>query len=126
MRPPRSRRTSRARVATTPDQASWRSLDELARRAHEGDAEARAELVAEATPLLRRMARRYAGRGVELEDLVQDAVVGLLRGLARYEPERGTPFMAWARLWVRQALQQALAERLRPLRLPTHVLWGPA
>ena len=74
-------------------------------------------------PFLRRWAARYAGRGVEMDDLVQDAVVGLLRALERYEPDRGTPFLAFARWWVRQALQQAVAESSRPVRLPTHVLW---
>src|SRR5206468_894428 len=74
-------------------------------------------------PWLRRLARRYAGRGVELGDLEQDAIVGLLRALMRFDPARGTPFWAYARWWVRQALQQAVAERSRAVRLPTHVLW---
>jgi RNA polymerase sigma factor (sigma-70 family) len=54
---------------------------------------------------------------------VQDAVVGLLRALERFDPARGVPFGAYARHWVRQALQQAVAESMRPYRLPTHVLW---
>jgi RNA polymerase sigma factor (sigma-70 family) len=87
------------------------------------DAAARARAVEEAMPLLRRWAARYRGEGVEMEDLVQEAVVGLLRAFERYDPERGVPFPAWARWWVRQALQQAVAESTRPVRLPTHVLW---
>jgi len=98
-------------------------LDRLARLAVEGDADARAQVVEEAMPYLRRWARRYAGRGMDLDDLVQDATVGLLRALERYEPERGVPFLGYARFWVRQSLQQAVAEHLRPVRLPTHVLW---
>jgi RNA polymerase sigma factor (sigma-70 family) len=49
-------------------------------------------------------------------------VVGVLRALTRFEPQRG-PFLPWARLWVRQAMQQAVAESSRPVRLPTHLLW---
>jgi RNA polymerase primary sigma factor len=98
-------------------------LQLLADRAVGGDRDARAALVSASLPLLRRLARRYAGRGVELADLEQDAVVGLLRALERFEPERGTPFWAYARWWVRQALQQAVAEGSRAVRLPTHVLW---
>lgn len=79
--------------------------------------------MAASLPLLRRLARRYAGGGVELADLEQDAVVGLLRALERFDPERGTPFWAYARWWVRQALQQAVAESSRAVRIPTHVLW---
>jgi RNA polymerase primary sigma factor len=97
--------------------------EDLARRAAAGDREARELLVSSCLPWLRRVARRYAGRGVELADLEQDAIVGLLRALVRFDPERGTPFWAYARWWVRQALQQAVAENSRALRLPTHVLW---
>jgi RNA polymerase sigma factor (sigma-70 family) len=99
------------------------SLELLAGRAVEGDRDARAALIGASLPLLRRLARRYAGRGVDLVDLEQDAVVGLLRALERFDPGRGTPFWAYARWWVRQALQQAVAEGSRAVRLPTHVLW---
>jgi RNA polymerase primary sigma factor len=108
------------------DGSSWGTdgvgeLDALAVCAG-GDAEARAELVRRLLPLVRRWARRYAGHGVELDDLIQDGVLGVLRATTGYDPARGS-FLVWARLWVRQALQQAVAERSRPFRLPTHVLW---
>jgi RNA polymerase sigma factor (sigma-70 family) len=96
-------------------------LDVLAVRAR-ADLDARAELVGRLLPVLRRWARRYAGRGLTLDDLTQDAALGVLRATASYDPRRG-PFLAWAKLWARQALQQAIAERSRPFRLPTHVLW---
>jgi RNA polymerase primary sigma factor len=97
--------------------------EDLALRAARGDREARERLVSSCLPWLRRLARRYAGRGVELADLEQEAVIGLLRALVRFDPERGAPFWAYARWWVRQALQQAVAESSRAIRLPTHVLW---
>ena len=103
--------------------AGAHSLEQLADRAVEGDRHARAALIGASQPLLRRLARRYAGRGVDLVDLEQDAVVGLLRALERFDPGRGTPFWAYARWWVRQALQQAVAEGSRAVRVPTHVLW---
>jgi RNA polymerase primary sigma factor len=96
-------------------------IDRLAARSRD-DAAARAELVRRLLPVLRRWARRYAGRGLTLDDLTQDAVVGMLRAVSGYDPARG-PFLAWAKLWARHALQQAVAERSRPFRLPTHVLW---
>jgi RNA polymerase primary sigma factor len=96
-------------------------LDSLASRARD-DAGARSDLVEELLPMIRRMARRYAGRGVTLDDLVNDGVLGLLRAVVGYDPGKGS-FAAWARLWIRQSLQQAVAERSRPFRLPTSVLW---
>jgi RNA polymerase sigma factor (sigma-70 family) len=104
-------------------ETAGRGLDELAARAIGGDRDARTKLVSASLPLLRRLARRYAGGGVELPDLEQDAVVGLLRALDRFDPGRGTPFWAYARWWVRQALQQAVGESSRAARIPRHVLW---
>jgi RNA polymerase primary sigma factor len=96
-------------------------IDSLATRARE-DAGARSDLVEQLLPMIRRMARRYAGRGVTLDDLINDGVLGLLRAVVGYDPGKGS-FVGWARLWIRQALQQAVAERSRPFRLPTNVLW---
>lgn len=96
-------------------------IDALATTARD-DPRARSELVEQLLPMIRRMARRYAGRGVSLDDLVNDGVVGLLRAVVGYDHRKGS-FVAWARLWIRQSLQQAVAERSRPFRLPTSVLW---
>jgi RNA polymerase primary sigma factor len=97
-------------------------LSALAEAARGGDAVAQEQLVAGVLPIIGRMARRYAGRDVDAADLVQEGVVGVLRALSRYEPARG-PFPAYARWWIRQAMQQAIAEQSRAVRLPTHVLW---
>jgi RNA polymerase primary sigma factor len=86
------------------------------------DVKARARLVETLAPWVRRWARRYQGRGPDTDDLFQDGVLGLLRAVDGFDPARG-PFLLWARLWVRQALQQAVAESSRAFRLPTHVLW---
>jgi RNA polymerase primary sigma factor len=96
-------------------------VDSLARSARE-DAGARSQLVEELLPMIRRMARRYAGRGITHDDLVNDGVLGLLRAVVDFDPGKGS-FVPWARLWIRQSLQQAVAERSRPFRLPTNVLW---
>jgi len=97
-------------------------LSALATNAQTGDREAVARLVEGLLPAVGRMARRYAGRDVDASDLVQEGVVGVLRALARFEPERGS-FPGYARWWIRQAMQQAIAEQSRAVRLPTHVLW---
>lgn len=98
-------------------------IQRLAAAAAGGDRAARARCVELAFPLLRGLARRYEGHGVPREDLEQEVAIGILRALERYEPSRGAPFLAWARVWARQALQQALAEHSRPMRLTRHALW---
>jgi RNA polymerase sigma factor (sigma-70 family) len=98
-------------------------IEQLAAAAANGDRDARARCVELAFPRLRGMARRYEGQGVMREDLEQEVAIGLLRALERFDPSLGTPFLAWARVWARQALQQAVAEHGRPLRLTRHALW---
>jgi RNA polymerase primary sigma factor len=67
------------------------------------------------------VARRHPGRGLELEDLVQEGNLGLLRAIERFDPERGLRFSTYAIWWIKQAIQRALDERGRPVRLPGHV-----
>jgi RNA polymerase sigma factor (sigma-70 family) len=98
-------------------------IDRLAVEAAGGDAHARERLILRVLPLVSRMAKRYAGRDVDHADLLQEGILGVLRALKRYEAERGVPFTAYAGWWVRQAMQQAVAEQSRAVRLPTHVLW---
>ena len=102
------------------------SADELtllAVRAADGDEVAREALVEGSLPSILRFARRYAGRDVELADLVQEGVLGVMRAARRFDASRGVPFAAYASWWVRQSMQQAIAEQSRAMRLPTHVLW---
>ena len=55
-------------------------------------------------------------------DLLQEGCAGLLRALRRYDPDRGVPFAAYATWWIRQALQEARSDFVRPLRLPPKAL----
>ena len=98
-------------------------IQQTANAAAAGDRVARARCVELAYPRLQALARRYEGRGVSRDDLEQEVAVGILRAIERYDPAFGTPFLAWAHTWIRQALQQAIAEQSRPFRLPRHALW---
>ena len=98
-------------------------IQRTANAAAAGDHAARARCVELAYPHLRGLARRYDGRGVSRDDLEQEVALGIMRAIERYDPSLGTPFLAWAHTWVRQALQQAIAEQSRPFRLPRHALW---
>jgi len=66
-------------------------------------------------------ARRFQGLGVSLSDLVQEGNLGLLRAVARFEPERGHRFSTYALWWIRQSLVRAVQNHARTVRLPTHV-----
>jgi RNA polymerase sigma factor (sigma-70 family) len=103
--------------AVTGDEA-----DALARRAQAGEEAAREELIRRLLPLVHATARRYRTEGLEQADLLQEGIVGLLRALQRFDPERGVPFAAFATWWIRQSLQEARGDFMRPLRLPPKAL----
>jgi RNA polymerase sigma factor (sigma-70 family) len=96
--------------------------DVLARRAQAGDDAAREELIRRLLPLVHATARRYQTEGLEHADLLQEGIVGLLRALQRYDAARGVPFAAFATWWIRQSLQEARSDFMRPMRLPPKAL----
>ena len=82
----------------------------LVRAAQAGDVAARARLVEAFAPLIAAAAATYrSSPTVERLELLQEGVVGLLRALARFDPDRGVPFWGYAGWWVRQAMQQLVA-----------------
>lgn len=84
----------------------------------DGSADARARLVEAYMPLIAAVARTYRSGQVQR----QEGAVGLLRALENYDAERGTPFWAYAGWWVRQAMQQLVAELSRPVVLSDRAL----
>jgi RNA polymerase primary sigma factor len=95
----------------------------LVRPACAGDPEATDALVTALLPSIGAMARRYRGsRAVDARELVQEGVVGVLKALERFDPQRGTPFWAYASWWVRQAMQQLVSEMTRPVVLSDRAL----
>jgi len=96
--------------------------EELVRRARAGDRRAKAELVEAFMPRISSTARTYRSQHIQRLELLQEGVVGLLRALERYDPDRGTPFWPYASWWVRQAMQQLVAELTRPVVLSDRAL----
>jgi RNA polymerase primary sigma factor len=88
----------------------------LVQEAIEGDRHARAQLVEAFLPLIGSVARNYrSSRQVTHTELMQEGVAGLLRALERFDPALGVPFWGYASWWVRQAMQQLVAELARPV-----------
>jgi RNA polymerase sigma factor (sigma-70 family) len=95
----------------------------VARHAVAGDGHARDELVAGCLPAITAMTRRYRGSStIGRDELIQAGVLGLLRALKRFDPDRGTPFWAYATWWVRQSMQQLVAELAYPVVLSDRAL----
>lgn len=97
----------------------------LALRAQQGDPDARRRLMETNQALIAHWAKRYQNRGVELEDLMQEGQVGMMKAIDRFNPRKGARFATYATLWIRQALgraceRQGSVERFG-MRLPSEV-----
>lgn len=83
-----------------------------------GSARARSELIETNLRLVVAIAKRYQGRGLELEDLVQEGNLGLLRAVDGFDPRVGFRFSTYAVWWIRQAILRAIGAQGRTIRLP--------
>ncbi len=94
---------------------------ELAQRIERGDLEAKERLINSNLRLVIKFARRYQGHGLPLQDLVQEAMLGLIRAAEKFDWRRGYKFSTYAVLWIKQAIQRGLDNTGRPVRIPAHV-----
>ena len=93
----------------------------LSRRAKAGDERARQKLIEKNLKLVVSVAKRYRGYGLPFEDLIQEGNIGLMKGVEKYDPDRGFRFSTYATWWIRQAVQRAVADKSRTIRVPAHM-----
>lgn len=94
---------------------------ELARRIERGDLAAKERLVHANLRLVISNARRYEGFEMPLLDLIQEGFLGLIRAVEKFDHRRGLKFSTYATFWIREAIQRAIANRGRTIRVPVHV-----
>jgi RNA polymerase nonessential primary-like sigma factor len=95
---------------------------ETATRARAGDFAARQSMIEHNLRLVVSIAKGYLGRGVPLSDLIEEGNLGLMHAIDKFEPERGFRFSTYATWWIRQAVERAVMNQGRVIRLPVHVV----
>ncbi len=94
---------------------------DLAKRIERGDLEAKGRLVNSNLRLVISNARKYQGHELPLLDLIQEGILGLIRAAEKFDWRKGYKFSTYATFWIRQAIQRALDNRARTIRIPVHL-----
>ena len=94
----------------------------LSKKKSEGDANAKERLIEANLRLVVSIAKRYTGRGMSFLDLVQEGNLGLIKGVEKFDYEKGFKLSTYATWWIRQSVTRALADQARTIRVPVHMV----
>ncbi len=95
---------------------------QLAKRIADGDAAARDRMIRANLRLVVNIARGYVGKGLALQDLIEEGNLGLLRAVEGFDPEVGTRFSTYASYWIKQSIKRALVNTAKPIRIPAYMM----
>ncbi len=95
---------------------------DLAGQIAEGDVRARDRMVRANLRLVVNIARGYAGKGLSLQDLIEEGNLGLLRAVEGFDPAMGTRFSTYASYWIKQSIKRALINSAKTIRIPAYMV----
>ncbi len=95
---------------------------DLAKLIAEGDVRARDRMVRANLRLVVNIARGYVGKGLGLQDLIEEGNLGLLRAVEGFDPSMGTRFSTYASYWIKQSIKRALINSAKTIRIPAYMV----
>ena len=95
---------------------------ELARRVRKGDEEAKKKMIEANLRLVIYLVKKYANRGLQISDLIEEGNLGLIKAVERFDPSRNCRFSTYAVWWIRQYMKRAVINQSKVVRLPVHVM----
>ncbi len=93
---------------------------ELGKRIAKGDKESRARMIEANLRLVVSIGKRYINRGLPFSDIIEEGNLGLIRAVEKFQYQRGFRFSTYATWWIRQAIERAIVNQVRTIRLPVH------
>ena len=94
---------------------------ELAKRIAQGDQEARAKMIEANLRLVVAIGKKYINRGLQFSDIIEEGNLGLIRAVEKFQYQRGFKFSTYASWWIKQAIERAIVNQTRTIRLPVHI-----
>lgn len=94
---------------------------DLAKRISEGDQEARKKMIESNLRLVVNIGKRYMNRGLPLPDIIEEGNLGLIKAVEKFKYEKGCKFSTYASWWIRQAIERAIINQSRTIRVPVHI-----
>ena len=127
------RRNRSSRSAQNPLETYLREINEtalltadeekmLSRRIEQGDQQARDRMVRANLRLVVSIARGYTGKGLPLQDLIEEGNLGLLRAVEGFDPDMNTRFSTYASYWIKQSVKRALVNSAKTIRIPAYMV----
>ena len=106
-------------------QISISELKEINKKLRKGDRRAKtakSQMIEANLRLVISIAKKYANRGLQFLDLIQEGNVGLMKAVDKFEYRRGYKFSTYATWWIRQAITRSIADQARTIRIPVHMI----
>ena len=104
------------------DVAEFKALVKNVQKGERASNRAKKEMIEANLRLVISIAKKYANRGLQFLDLIQEGNIGLMKAVDKFEYRRGYKFSTYATWWIRQAITRSIADQARTIRIPVHMI----